>query len=231
MPPPRSARSRPNSTRICAHLASDCRVVDRQPRAARLAARLAEHLHHRLQLALVAAVLAGPAAGQPELREELVGAARVRAGRPRRRRARPSSQNSASGAPKSEPPPMKPSPPCAFRCSKPALDMNGPKTRSRSTTAARRLEELLEVRRRVLERDDVSISASRGRGRRSCRRACRAASCRPSAARRSRVGEVLVVRDDLVGRTSSRTAAPSTRRRRRPPRRACRASSPASRAV
>ena len=29
---------------------------------------------------------------------------------------------------------MNPSPPCAFRCASPAVDMNGPKTRSRSTT-------------------------------------------------------------------------------------------------
>jgi len=38
---------------------------------ARLAPRLAEHLHDRLELALIAAVLAGPAAGQPELREQI----------------------------------------------------------------------------------------------------------------------------------------------------------------
>ena len=38
--------------------------------------RLAEELHQHLQLALVGAVVAAPAAGQPELREEVVRAAR-----------------------------------------------------------------------------------------------------------------------------------------------------------
>ena len=51
-----------------------CLVGDRQARRPHLAARLAEHLHQRLELALVGAELAAPAAGEPELREQLVGA-------------------------------------------------------------------------------------------------------------------------------------------------------------
>ena len=50
---------------------------------------------------------------------------------------------------------MKPSPPCASSCSKPSLDMNGPNTRTRPTTVRVGLVELLRVRRRVLDADDV----------------------------------------------------------------------------
>mgnify|MGYP003694400523 CR=1 FL=1 len=70
--------------------------VDRQARRPHLAAGLAEHLHQRLELALVGAELAAPAAGQPELREELVGAPRVLARGLDRRRARPPPRTPAS---------------------------------------------------------------------------------------------------------------------------------------
>ena len=55
-------------------LGQRARVGDGQPRPPGCAAGLPEHRHDRLQLALVGAVDAGPAARQPELGEELLGA-------------------------------------------------------------------------------------------------------------------------------------------------------------
>ncbi len=66
-------------------LAQSVWIGDRQPRAADGSAGLADHRHDRLQLALVVAEAPTPAARQPELLEDAVGADR-RAPRSRRRR-------------------------------------------------------------------------------------------------------------------------------------------------
>ena len=205
-------------------------VGDRQPRRPHIAARLAEHLHQRLELALVGAEVPAPAAGEPELREEArrcAGHARCAASTSPRQTA---SQNSASGAPQSEPPPMNPSPPCSSRNSRPATLMNGPKTRTLLDDALRRLEELVEVRRAVLERDDVvDVREPLGELGRRCRRSCRAASCRRAIGASTPSRDVLVVARPSRRDTSSSTAAASTRcRRHRPRSRAGRARPPPS---
>ena len=91
-----ASRSRPASTRISRirrRLSSSVTGSRGRPD---LAAGLAEHPHQRLELALVGAELPAPAAGEPELREELVGAPRVLAARRRRRRARRPPRSPAS---------------------------------------------------------------------------------------------------------------------------------------